>query len=112
MSYIQIEISGKPRGLKFNQMAVVTMTKYLDFDNVAATYGYALVYAGLVSGCYVKREEPDFTFEQVCDWVDDMPVDELIKIRDVFESTQSFKALISNAEEVTKKKPKRTKEKA
>ncbi len=46
MSYIQLELGGKARGLKFNQMAVITMTNYLDFNNLAATYGYALIYAG------------------------------------------------------------------
>ena len=112
MSYIQMELGGKPRGLKFNQMSVVTMTKYLDFDNVPATYGYALIYAGLVSSCYVKREEPDFTFEQVCDWVDEVSVDEVIKARDVFEATQSFKSLTDSVSEITeqtKKKLKSTK---
>lgn len=113
MSYIQVEIGGKQRGLKFNQMAVITMTKYLDFENLAATYGYALVYAGLVANCYVKREEPDFTFEQVCDWVETLTPEKLVEIRDVFESTQTFKTLQENAnpEPQTKKKQKSTKPK-
>ena len=114
MSYIQLEIGGKQRGLKFNQMAVITMTNYLDFNNLAATYGYALVYAGLVANCYVKREEPDFTFEQVCDWVETLTPEKLVEIRDVFESTQTFKTLQENqkeAEPQTKKKLKSTKSK-
>jgi hypothetical protein len=112
MSYIQMKIGGEPRGLKFNQMAVVTMTKYLDFENVPATYGYALVYSGLVASCYVKREEPNFTFEQVCDWVDELSIEELTQIRDKFEETQAFKNLINGStEEQTKKKQKSTKEK-
>ena len=106
MSYIQINLGGKQRGLKFNQMAVVTMTQYLDFGNVAATYGYALVYAGLLSNCYVKREEADFKFEEVCDWVDEMSSEELINVRDCFETTQAFKNLIPNEGELTKKKQK------
>lgn len=111
MSYIQIEIGGKKRGLKFNQMAVLTMSKYIDYNNLAATYGYALVYSALVANCYVKREEPDFTFEQVCDWIEDVPVDEMNKIRECFESTQTYKTLVesiskTNDEEQTKKKPK------
>lgn len=112
MSYIQLELGGKTRGLKFNQMAVITMTNYMDFDNLAATYGYALVYAGLVANCYVKREEPDFTFEQVCDWVETLTPEQLLKVRDCFESTQTFKTLQSNSEqkeEMTKKKQRKTK---
>lgn len=108
MSYIQVTIGGKPRGLKFNQMAVLTMTQYLDYNNMAATYGYALVYSGLIANCYVKREEPDFTFEQVCDWADELTVDDLTKIRECFESTQTFKTLTKAGEEQTKKKPRNT----
>jgi len=115
MSYIQVELGGKQRGLKYNQMAVITMTKYMDYDNLAATYGYALVYAGLVANCYVKREEPDFDFEKVCDWVEELSPEKLIKIRDVFEATQTFKKIADNAtepaEEQTKKKQKNTKQK-
>ena len=111
MSYIQIEIGGKKRGLKFNQMAVITMTKYIDYNNLAATYGYALVYSGLVANCYVKREEPDFTFENVCDWLDVLPQDEMEKIRECFESTQTYKTMmdsVQKTEEQTKKKQRST----
>lgn len=109
MNYKQMEIGGKPRGLKFNQMTVVVMTQYLDFNNSAATYPYALVYAALYANCYVKREEPDFDFEKVCEWVDAMKMDDVIEIRDIFESTQAFKNLIPQSEpkeEMTKKKQK------
>ena len=109
MNYKQMEIGGKPRGMKFNQMTVVTMTQYLDFDNSAATYPYALVYAALYANCYVKREEVDFTFEQVCEWVDEMPMEQVLEIRDMFENTQAFKNLIpaqEKTEEMTKKKQK------
>lgn len=114
MSYIQLELGGKARGLKFNQMAVITMTNYLDFQNLAATYGYALIYAGLVANCYVKREEPDFTFEQVCDWVETLTPEQLTEVRTVFESTQTFKTLQESQEpkeEMTKKKQRSSKAK-
>lgn len=114
MSYIQLELGGKLRGLKYNQMAVITMTNYMDFNNLAATYGYALVYAGLVANCYVKREEPDFNFETVCDWVETLTPEQLLKVRECFESTQTFKALQKieePGEEMTKKKQRKTKPK-
>lgn len=65
----------------------------MDYDNVAATYGYALVYAGLKANCYVKREEADFDFEKVCEWVDEMDLSDISKIRECFETTQTFKKL-------------------
>jgi hypothetical protein len=93
-------------------MAVMTMTSYLDYNNLAATYGYALVYSGLVANCYVKREEPDFDFEKVCDWVEQMSMEDLLKIKECFESTQTYKTLIeSQVEDQTKKKQKITSKK-
>lgn len=107
MSYLQIEIGGKLRGLKFNQYAVITMAKLVDLDNYEASAGYALIYAGLRANLYVKREEPDFTFEQVCDWVEDLSQETLTKIMEVWQETQAFKDLIAKGEKeepVTKKK--------
>lgn len=110
MTYKQMEIGGKPRGLKFTQMTVVMMTQYLDFNNSAATYPYALIYAALYTNCYIKREEADFTFEQVCDWVDQLSMEQVLEVRDLFESTQAFRNLIpsneKSEEEMTKKKQK------
>jgi len=108
MSYIQIEIGGKPRGLKFNQYAVITMAKYADLENYEATAGYAMVYGGLKANLFVKRQEADFTFEDVCDWVDALPQEDLLKVYEVFAETQAYKNLIEKGkekeEEVTKKK--------
>jgi hypothetical protein len=106
MSYIQIEIGGKLRGLKFNQYAVVTMAQYADLENYEATAAYAMIYAGLKACLYVKREESDFTFEQCCDWVDQLGTDQILKIYEVFAETQVYKNLIEKGkpEVVTKKK--------
>lgn len=108
MSYIQVEIGGKLRGLKFNQYAVITMAQYADLDNYEATAGYAMVYAGLKANCFVKREEADFTFEQVCDWVESISPDTLLSVYKVFEETQAYKNLIEKGTEkpepITKKK--------
>lgn len=107
MSYIQKEIGGKLRGLKFNQYAIVTMAKYVDLNDYAATAGYAMVYAGLKANLFVKREEADFTFEQVCDWFDALSEQDVLDILVVFQETQVYKALIAKSDkddEVTKKK--------
>lgn len=57
MSYIQIEIGGKARGLKFNQYAMVTFYKHVDLKDYDASSVYAMIYGGLKANCYVKREE-------------------------------------------------------
>jgi hypothetical protein len=110
MSYTSLELGGRTRGLKFNQHAVITMSKYLDYDNMSATYGYALIYAGLSANCYVKREEVDFTFEQVCDWVDELKTEDVLKVQEVFQSTQAFQNIIKTNEEQPKKKKKTIKQ--
>lgn len=109
MSYIKIEIGGKERGLKFNQGAIHIFQSKIDSENIAATTGYALIWAGLKANAYVKGEEVDFTFEQVCDWCDELSEDTIIKIITCFQETQQYKKLIkpeaaSNADDEDKKK--------
>lgn len=87
MSYIQIELGGKLRGLKFNMFALEEYTKRIgialnyaikanknkDIEDVSlsqATLVYACVYSGLIGNYYAKEIDQDFTFEDVTDWVD------------------------------------------
>jgi len=112
MSYIQIEIGGKLRGLKFNQMAAVIIGQKVDIDNYQATAGYAMIWVGLKANCYVKGEEADFTFEQVCDWVDEVPQEVLLKVITAFQETQLYKNAVDKGsidpEPATKKKSRKT----
>lgn len=92
MSYIKITTpDGKERGLKFNQMAILIMQEKTDPSQPIATGAYALIYAGLKADCYVKQIECDFTFEQVCDWVDVLPDTEMNKIQAAFQETDTYK---------------------
>ena len=75
--YIQVEILGRKRGVKFGMIAVQQIT--LEAQKLGKVLGVSLdfalvpviVYWGLYNNCYVKREEPDFTFEDVSDFVDE-----------------------------------------
>lgn len=91
MSYCKINIGGKERGLKFNQMAIMIYQQKVDNDNLLATSGYALIYAGLKANYYVKGEEVDFTFENVCDWTDELDADTINIVVDAFKETQAYK---------------------
>lgn len=71
-NYIQIEIGGKLRGLKFNQLSLEVYNKAIDYERPMASAIYGTFYAGLVGNCYAKKEEQDFTFEEVTDWVDEL----------------------------------------
>jgi len=94
MSYIQIEIGGKLRGIKFDQGALIRMGELIDQTNISATTSYAMIYAGLMSNCYRKREEPDFTFEQCCDWVDNINESDLMKVVAALEESEQYKKAI------------------
>jgi hypothetical protein len=75
--YIQVNILGKMRGVKFGMIAVQQIT--LEAQKLGKVLGVSIdfamvpviVYWGLYNNCYVKREEPDFTFEDVSDFVDE-----------------------------------------
>ena len=75
--YIQVEILGRKRGIKFGMIAVQQIT--LEAQKLGKVLGVSIdfamvpviVYWGLYNNCYVKREEPDFTFEDVSDFVDE-----------------------------------------
>lgn len=103
MSYIKVELGGKEYGLKFNQLALEIIRSksnpQSDIQNV-----YALFYGGLRGNSFVKEEEPDYTFENVCDWVDDLylkpEAGEIIKkVSDVFTSTQMYQSIIASTEQ-------------
>ena len=75
--YIQMDVLGRKRGLKFGMLAAQRIM--LEAQKLNATLGTevdvalvpVIIYWGLFNNCFVKREDPDFTFEEVCDWVDE-----------------------------------------
>lgn len=105
MSYVNV----KGRGLKFNQMAVIILAQKADPDNWAASSVYAMCWAGLKANAYVKGEELDLNFEQVCDWVDSLSDDELKSIDDALTEAEAYKKLLKDEKpEKKKERPKST----
>lgn len=102
-NYIQIEIGGKLRGLKFNQLSLEAYTKSVNYEQANSSSIYATFYAGLVGNCYVKREEPDFTFEDVTDWVDALYAEgkkeEIEKVCNVWAETNVYKEWLKEFQE-------------
>ena len=107
MSYLQLELGGKLRGLKFNQLAFEIISTYNDTQTQSA-FMYAMIYGGLMGNSYVKRDESDYTFENVCDWVDVMEnkAEAIAKVTEVLTSTQVWKNLVKAGEEITEEKKK------
>ena len=91
MSYIQKEIGGRLRGLKFNTLSLREFMLKVDWERYAYTANYAMIWAGLFSNAYAKQEEVDFTFEQVIDWCDELTQTDFDEISNVMASTESYK---------------------
>jgi hypothetical protein len=111
MSYVQIEIGGKLRGLKFNRMAMIIIAQKSDQNNYAASANYACIFAGLRANNYVKGVEDDFTFEQVCDWIDDLAPDEILKVDAALNEATAYRELLDKSKDIEvtdKKKLKKT----
>lgn len=102
MSYIQVDIGGKLRGLKFNQYAHIIIQEKVDPSFPTASINSALFYGGLKGNCFVKGEEPDFTFENVCDWIEELDEQTVISVYEVYMNTTTF--LKAKAAEEDKKK--------
>lgn len=75
--YIQADILGRKRGLKFGMLAVQQIG--MEMQKLGKVFGDnsidlaavpIIIYWGLFNNCYIKKEDPDFTFEDVVDFVD------------------------------------------
>jgi hypothetical protein len=91
--YIQLELGGKKRGVKFGNYALfeyskLTNTGVVEFNEQNPIKLCAdLVYCGLKNNCLLKRETEDFTYEDVVAWVDEMPITQITEITQVFEES-------------------------
>jgi len=89
--YINIELGGQQRGLKFgNRMLLDVMKKHQVDANIKMSFDLIvdLVFGALMNNCERKKVDPDFTYEEVEQWVDDMP---MTKMTEIFSSfTSSF----------------------
>jgi hypothetical protein len=91
--YIQLELGGKKRGVKFGNYALMEYSKLngtgvAEFDETNPIKLCAdLVYCGLKNNCFIKKEIVDFTQEDVLLWVDDMPMSQITDIIQIFESS-------------------------
>lgn len=107
MSYLQIELGGKLRGLKFNQLAIEIISTYNDLES-NTSFLYAMIYGGLRGNTYVKREEANYTFEEVCDWVDAMENKEEIvaKVTATLTETNIWQTLVKQGQKLEDDKKK------
>ncbi len=101
MNSIQLKnFGGKDRGWKFNQEALELLVKHINWDNATTSSEiYSGFYAGLVANCRVRQEVIDFTFEQVCDWVDEISKEVIKEVMDAIAENQKYKTWLQEAHE-------------
>jgi len=91
--YIQLELGGKKRGIKFGNYALMEYSKLngtgvAEFNETNPIKLCAdLVYCGLRNNCFIKKEVEDFTQEDVLAWVDDMAMSQISDIIQLFEES-------------------------
>lgn len=103
--YIQLELGGKKRGIKFGNYALMEYSKLngtgvAEFDETNPIKLCAdLVYCGLKNNCFIKKEIEDFTQDDVLTWVDDMPMSQITDIIQVFEASAKQSQLVTDSNE-------------
>lgn len=115
--YIQLELGGKKRGIKFGNYALMEYSKLNGTD--VAEFNESnpiklcadLVYCGLKNNCFIKKEIEDFTQDDVLAWVDDMPMSQITDIIQVFEESVRLSQGIQDTQEAITKSSKPSSEK-
>lgn len=104
--YIQIELGGMNRGLKFGNRALLSvMQKHKVDQGISFSFELLvdLIYHALLNNCQVKKVEPDFTYTEVENWTDEMPMDKLLEIFNTFQGSFQTPAVAGSTElKVTK----------
>lgn len=115
--YVNIDLNGRQRGLKFNMYAFELLSKragsqFREGDTFTSQLTSEIVYSGMMANCWVKEVDPDFSFEEVTDWVENLWYSDegqelLIKIFEAFQASkpvQRGKEIVEKLDEETKKK--------
>ena len=111
--YCEITVGGKKVGLKFNMYAIELFSEIKGRSTTIKNLT-TIVYAGMLGNCYAKQTEPELSFEDISDWVDEQMINqdetgELATVSECFQASNVLKATIEKAsngaaDEETKKK--------
>lgn len=105
--YIQLELGGKKRGVKFGNYALMEYSKLNNTGVVEFTEQNPIrlcadiVYCGLKNNCFIKKEIEDFTYDDVIGWVDDMPISQITEITTFFEDSVKASQGVIEVQEAT-----------
>jgi hypothetical protein len=98
---MKIKLNGKEYGIKFNQLAIEKLHEYNDGETTSG-FMYAMVYGGMIGYSRLKREDVDYTWENVCEWVDEMEDknEQIQAITILLNETKVWNDLIKQGQEI------------
>lgn len=109
--FIKITIGGKERSLKFNMRAMEAFTEVKNQGTRIVSASVTLVYSGLIGWYYSQQLEPDFTFSDVIDWVEELIYNKqesvLTEIDKCFMDSRTYGYFLDKKEKTKAKKKKR-----
>ena len=95
--FVEIEIGGKKRPLKFNMNALASLSdrhniplsviSKFDTDTMTISHIRTLVWAGLVEGYRVSGLPVDFTIEDVGEWITDTGIAVVNQVFDLYKKS-------------------------
>lgn len=114
--YINLELNGVKRGVKFGNRALLDLiAKYKTEEGSNFAFSFDLmvdiIYFGMLNNCLVKREDPDFTVDDVNVWADDLPMGKLMEIFQMFQLSYAGEDAKQEAPQTEKKGPKKIEKK-
>ena len=105
---MKIKLNGQEYGIKFNQLAIEKLHEYNDGETTSG-FMYAMVYGGMIGYSRLKREDANYTWENVCEWVDDMENknEQIQAVTLLLNETKVWNDLIKQGQEIKENEEKK-----
>jgi hypothetical protein len=99
--FIEIEMGGELRQLKFNMVGVNAALQTIDYSNYLASANYAYIWGGLIGHHYSIHRNTDkfhLEFAVVCDWVDELNDEQMAAINECLLNASAYKKVLQATE--------------
>lgn len=108
--YTNIKLGGKNRGIKFGNRALLDiMGKHQVNEGLKFSFDLVvdIIYFGLINCCMIKKENVDFSEEEVTEWVDEMPMPVLLEVFSTFQKSYEGETAVNTSKMTVSKAAKK-----
>lgn len=95
MNKLKIELGGNERTLKFNMLFLEEWDKINKGSTSEVKNTVAMIYAAIKANCLVTDTQMDCTFEDVCDWTEELFLNDdgtvITKILEAYQQSTVYK---------------------